>query len=228
MKVRSKAAQRVLEEDAALVTISPPAVLEPVAHRAAPARPRWDGSREVRPVSRGAPPRTSRACAPRPRRAATGREAACSTGSARGSRARTACRSSAGAARARTRPRGQKRDESGVSTSSIRIESVRPRPARPNSNLVSATMMPRDSAWAAPSAVDRAATAASSRATRSRPTSRPASSSLMLTSWPGLGLGRRGEDRLAAAGRLRAGPAGSGMPQTVPVFRYSVQPEPAR
>ena len=40
----------------------------------------------------------------------------------RGSRARTACRSSAAARPARTGPRGQKRDESGVSTSSISMQ----------------------------------------------------------------------------------------------------------
>ena len=65
--------------------------------------------------------RISRAFSPPRRREATAPAAACSTGCVRGSRGRTACRSSAAARPARYSSRGQKRDESGVSTSSIRI-----------------------------------------------------------------------------------------------------------
>jgi len=45
---------------------------------------------------------------------------------------------------------GQKRDESGVSASSI--QTTAPESSRPNSNLVSAMMMPRSSAYAAAAA----------------------------------------------------------------------------
>ena len=96
----------------------------------------------------------------------------------------------------------------------------------PNSNFVSATMMPRVSACAAPAGRPRARARASvAMRSRARPGA-PASSSLMLTSWPlsafvdGVKIGSRqpvglAQARRAARCRTRA-----------PVFWYSFQPEP--
>ena len=92
-----------------------------------------------------APRSTSRAFAPRRRSASAGPARSCSNPASRGSRARTACRSSAAEAPTRYVSAGQKREESGVSSSSITRSS--PASSSPNSNLVSAMMMPRSRAY---------------------------------------------------------------------------------
>ena len=111
--------------------------------------------------------------------------AACSSGSIPGSRARTACRSWAADLRA-CRYRAARSATSRVSAprrSRMMSPLFGPSSMRPNSNLVSATMMPRCSACAAPREYSRSVRLRSFSIV-SRPTIRPASSSLMLMSCP--------------------------------------------
>jgi hypothetical protein len=85
-------------------------------------------------------------------------------------------------------------------------------------------MMPQASACAEPNAYSSSVNALS-LAINSRPTIRPASSSLMLMSWPvcalvagvNSGAGSRSDSR---------NPGGSGMLHTEPVATYSFHPEP--
>ncbi len=92
-----------------------------------------------------------------------------------------------------------------------------PSSVTPNSNFVSARMMPHDSACALPNAYSSSVNLLSVAMSVS-PTSRPASASLMFTSWPlvafvagvKIGCGSRSDSRI---------PAGSSTPHTAPVAR---------
>ena len=159
----------------------------------------------------------------RPRRAAPAPAASCPRACrrcapARASRARTACRSSAGCVPSTTlvASTGQKRDESGVSTSSISI-SV-PSSSRPNSNLVSAMMMPRVERDRRRLAVEARSRCRGPARRARRRRSRSRASKSMFSSWSPISA-------LVAGVKIGAGsllafcrPGGSGTPQTAPAL----------
>src|SRR3569623_1156499 len=120
---------------------------------------------------------------------------------------------------------GQKRDESGVSASSIHTRL--PASSSPNSNLVSAIMFPRVSAYSAAD-LYRARLASRTWVARSWPIRVAICSNVMFSSCaPSAALV---EGVKMGSGRRPActSPAGSGMPQTDWLAWYSFQPEPAR
>ena len=126
------------------------------------------------------PPGTSPASARPLRRAAPAAGCSCPSPSSPASRAHTACRTTADCA-AFQPSAGQKRELSGVSTSSIRISS--PSGVQPHSNFVSARITPRAAAWSA-ARLYRSMLRSRSSAAASAPTILAASAKEMFSSWP--------------------------------------------
>ena len=120
---------------------------------------------------------------------------------------------------------GQKREESGVRTSSPRTSP--PSAPAPNSNLVSARMMPRSRAMAAAREYSSRVVARRAAAT-SAPTMSTTRSKAMFSSWAptaALAAGVKiGSGSLEASVR----PSGSATPHTERLRRYSTRPEPVR
>jgi hypothetical protein len=110
---------------------------------------------------------------------------------------------------------GQKREESGVSTSSMSTSE----PSAPcaNSNLVSAMMMPRCRACSAANSYNAIAVSRT-RAASSAPTSFTACSKLMVSSCSPMAALVEGVNRVCGSLAACFNPAGSLMPEMAPVF----------
>src|SRR3954469_674855 len=120
---------------------------------------------------------------------------------------------------------GQKRDESGVSTSSPSPSS--PDVATPNSNLVSARTMPASAASSAPRPYSASVSARSSPA-REEPTSRSTSVKVIASSCSPTSAFVDGVNTGDGSREPSTRPGGSATSRIAPVRVYSTVPEPER
>ena len=109
-----------------------------------------------------------------------------------------------------------------MSTSSPRVSSPS---TNPNSNLVSAMMMPLVSAYSRARDVNRQRQIAQPVRTDLRRSATHVRSKEIFSSWPVCAL-VAGVKIGSGSLSLSRNPAGSGMPHTVPLCMYSFQPEP--